>query len=167
MKRLLSFWHDERGTAVVEGAIVIPVLMTLLFGVYEFSWYFYQQQLITTGIHDGARYLARTDDATNATNQANAKSIATTGAISGGTARLNGWTSANVTITIHSDTNTGSSTPCGSSACYGNSSAIQVVVLSTSFTDPGLGFFGFLGLTAPTIRVSHAERVMNDSAPAL
>src|SRR5579872_7096554 len=59
-RHLLGFWRDEGGTAVVEGAVVIPVLMTLMFGTYEFAWYFYQQQLITTGVHDAARYLART-----------------------------------------------------------------------------------------------------------
>jgi hypothetical protein len=34
------------------------------------------------------------------------------------------------------------------------------VTASTRFTDPALGFFGFLGLKTPAISVSHLERVI-------
>jgi len=38
-------------------------------------------------------------------------------------------------------------------------------IVSTTFPDAGLNFFGFLGLTAPSIQVSQSERVVIDSAP--
>jgi Flp pilus assembly protein TadG len=62
--RLLA--RDEEGTALIEGAIIVPVLCILLFGVYEFSWFFYQQHLISTGLRDAARYLARLPTPCNA-----------------------------------------------------------------------------------------------------
>ena len=40
--------------------MVMPVLVPLLFGVMEFSWYFQKQQLVESGVRDAARYLART-----------------------------------------------------------------------------------------------------------
>ena len=56
---LRSVWRDSEGTATVEAAIILPVLFILVFGVFEFSWLIFQQHLISTGIDDAARYIAR------------------------------------------------------------------------------------------------------------
>jgi hypothetical protein len=37
---------------------------------------------------------------------------------------------------------------------------IQTVTVSTTFTVPSLGFFGFLGLKPPALTVSHQERIV-------
>ena len=58
-RREPSLWLDQRGSALIEGAAVIPLLIALVFGVFEFSWLFYQQHLVTIGLHDAADYLAR------------------------------------------------------------------------------------------------------------
>ncbi|HTE77632.1 MAG TPA: TadE/TadG family type IV pilus assembly protein, partial [Xanthobacteraceae bacterium] len=55
---LSRFWLSGRGTALIESAIVLPVFLMLIGGVYEFGYYFYQEQLVTTGVRDAARYLA-------------------------------------------------------------------------------------------------------------
>ena len=52
---LQSLWRDGEGSALIEGAIVVPVLLLLVLGVFEFSWLIDQQHLISTGIHDAAR----------------------------------------------------------------------------------------------------------------
>jgi hypothetical protein len=161
MLQLLT--KNEEGSALIEGAIVVPVLCVLLFGVYEFSWFFYQQHLISTGLRDAARYLARSaapcnpDSYSWPIDHASAKNLATTGSIGGGAARVKGWTAAAVRLNCTPiDNPTGSS---GLSAFRGGP-VIYVVTASTRFTDPALGFFGFLGLKLPTISVSHAERVI-------
>jgi Flp pilus assembly protein TadG len=154
---------DEDGTALIEGAIVVPVLCILLFGVYEFSWFFYQQHLVSTGLRDAARYVARTSATCNPDspdwpiNQAGAKNLATTGSILGGAARVKGWTAGAVWLTCTPIDN--SIGPSGLSA-YRGGPVIYVVTASTRFTDPALGFLGLLGLTSPTISVSHSERVI-------
>lgn len=165
--------RDREGSALIEGAIVVPVLMTLLFGVFEFSFLFFQQQMITSGVRDAARYVARYNFSSCATLDStctmlstaitNAKCLATTGTVDcTGSARVSGWTSTAITIANPTSVaNTGASTPCGSSPCnspYG--AVVYTVTVSTSFVDPSLGLFGFLGLTAPTIAVSHTERVV-------
>src|SRR5882672_11394935 len=102
MLQLLT--RDEEGSALIEGAIVVPVLCVLLFGVYEFSWFFYQQHLISTGLRDAARYLARSSAPCDPdafgwpVDRASAKNLATTGSIGGGAARLKGWTAAAVEL---------------------------------------------------------------------
>ena len=142
-------WRDGDGSAIIEASLVIPVLMTLVFGVYEFSWYFYQQQLISTGLRDAARYVARapnspSDPPCYPSTWPAAQNLAVTGTIDGsGALRVNGWTAGMVTLTCEQ--------PVG---------GINVVNVSTNFIDPSLGLFGFLGLSAPTISVFHRERVI-------
>jgi Flp pilus assembly protein TadG len=107
-----SLWRDNVGSAIIEGAIVMPVLLLILGGVYEFSWIFYKQKLIEAGVRDAARYLSRLpiDPSTNpcvATDSSGnlyatfAKNIAVYGSTStsGFSQRVNGWTTGDVTIT--------------------------------------------------------------------
>jgi len=139
------------------------VLCILLFGVYEFSWFFYQQHLVSTGLRDAARYLARLSAPCNPASftwfidQASAKNLATTGSINGGAARVKGWTPDNVRLTCTPVDNP--ITAAGLSAFRGGP-VIYVVTASTRFADPTLGFFGLLGLATPVISVSHSERVI-------
>jgi hypothetical protein len=161
LKRLFgSLRHDTDGSVLVEAAVVLPVMVPLVLGVLEFSWYFQKQQLVESGVRDAARYLARTaedttpptDPCDNATFVANAKSIAVTGVISGGTPRVPGWTTAKITV------------PCpstffdNSASTYLGPSKIYLITVSTTFADPALGFFSALGLTTPNLSASHTER---------
>ena len=163
-RTIISLFRSTEGSAIVESAVVLPMLFSLVLGVYEFSWFYYKQQLVETGVRDAARYLARSsagasdaNPCNNATAVANAKYIATNtnysatnGAISGGTARVPTWTTAAVTITCPAIDN--------SSGSYVGGTTLHLVTVSTSFADPALGFFGFLKLPTPNISASHSER---------
>jgi Flp pilus assembly protein TadG len=160
LKRLFgSLRHNTDGSVLVEAAVVLPVMVPLVLGVLEFSWYFQKQQLVESGVRDAARYLARTaedttpptDPCDNATFVANAKSIAVTGVISGGTARVPGWTVGSVTICPTTFFDNSASTYLGPSKIY-------LITVSTTFADPALGFFSALGLTTPNLSASHTER---------
>ena len=152
-----SLWRDGEGSALIEGAIIMPVLLILALGVFEFSWLIDQQHLISTGIHDAARYIARSANPTDLTIQNRAKNLATTGAIDGDTARVKGWTTRDVKITYASVNN-----PVGTNGLtpFRGGAVIQSVTVSTTFTVPSLGFFGSLGLKPPALTVSHQERVI-------
>jgi Flp pilus assembly protein TadG len=154
---LQSLWRNSEGSALVEGALVLPILCILVFGVFEFSWLFYQQHLISTGIRDAARYLARTATPNDLMIQTGAKNLATTGAIDGNTARVNGWWTRDIDITYASIDN-----PVGVNGLtsFRGGAVIQSVTVSTSFAVPSLGFFGLLGLKPPAFTVSHQERVI-------
>jgi Flp pilus assembly protein TadG len=154
---LQSLWRNGQGSALIEGAIIMPVLLILVLGVFEFSWLIDQQHLISTGIHDAARYIARSANPTDLTIQKRAKNLATTGAIDGDTARVKGWTTRDVEITyasVNNSVGTNGLTP------FRGGAVIQSVTVSTIFTVPSLGFFGFLGLKPPALTVSHQERVI-------
>ena len=48
-------WGDEQGAALLEATLLTPVLLFLVGGVFEFSWYFYHQQAVEVGLQDAAR----------------------------------------------------------------------------------------------------------------
>jgi len=97
---MCRIWKDEEGSALLEAAIVIPVLFSLVFGTLEFSFYFFQQHLVATGVRDAARYLARTDPA-DAAARTTAQNLAATGQPSGGSMRrVQGFNPADVAISF-------------------------------------------------------------------
>ena len=157
LQSLKSASHEDSGAALVEGAIILPVFLALVGGVYEFSFFIYQEQLVTAGVRDAARYLALTSDPTNNINQADAKNLAVTGSIGGGTPRVTGWSTPDISVAVATVNN--------SAGAYAGGSTIELVTVSTSFVDPTLGFLGLLGLRAPTVAISHQERVVGGSAP--
>ncbi len=45
----------RRGAAVVEFAVVLPLLLTVLFGIIEYGWVFMVRQTLQTAAREGAR----------------------------------------------------------------------------------------------------------------
>lgn len=190
--RRLSLWRDDSGTAIIESAFVAPVLLTLLYGIYEFAFLFYQQQLMSVGVRDAARFLSRynyvqSDGATpcvslDATcpSLAAASTVAqclatnaTTTCATSDANRIPGWTTTTGGLSIGyvASPAYGATSACGSGGCNGAqyacsvggvsfASCVYTVQFSSSFVDPSLGLFGALGMTPPTINVSHVERVV-------
>lgn len=162
-RMLRPFCRDRDGSALVEGAVVLPLLLAVLLGVYEFSWFFYQQHLISTGLRDAARYVARSTSLCGPASEAwptietNARNLATAGSILGGAERVKGWSAAMVTLrcTLIDNRGDGNGPPP-----YRGGPFISVVTASTRFPEPSLGFFQVFGLQPPTLAVSHSERVV-------
>lgn len=159
-----SLWCDTEGTVLLEATLLLPVLAVLFFGVFEFSWYFYNQQLVESGVRDAARYLARgpytsvasfvdegTSPCDDAANVAAAKEIAVTGTSDGSRGpRVKGWATKYVTISCPKIDNTGNP--------YDGPNPFYLVKVGTVFPDPILGFIGFLGLGTPNLSAYHEER---------
>lgn len=157
-RSVASVWRDNEGSVLVEATILTPMLIALMFGLFEFSWYFHKQQLVESGVRDAARYLARVAiDENNPCTlttpvdfKAQAKNIAVTGQATGGTPRVPDWTTGSVTITCSQIDN--------SAETYQGGTPIYIITASTSFTDPALGYFAMFGLTVPNLSASHQER---------
>lgn len=160
-RTLQAIWRDCAGSALVEGAVVVPVLFVLMFGIYEFAWLFYQQQLILTGVRDATRYLARSATPCDYASpdwlikEEYAKNLAITGSINGGKPRAKGWTTS--MVTPHCLVVENPPAADGLTA-YRGGPAVYVITVSARFTDPALGLFAVLGLLAPVISVAHSER---------
>ena len=52
---LLKTLNNKEGAALVEFALIIPLLLTIFFGIVELGLLFYNQQVITNASREGAR----------------------------------------------------------------------------------------------------------------
>jgi Flp pilus assembly protein TadG len=109
MSSLRAFVRCRSGSAAAELALLLPFLVVLLFGAAELGFYFYNQHQVVKGVRDGARYASRQSFVALNCNSGSSipsdvetaiKNITRTGEISGGTARVPGWTDSNITVTV-------------------------------------------------------------------
>jgi Flp pilus assembly protein TadG len=56
LRQLLRRHSGQKGTAAVEFALILPVLMLLMAGFFDFGWLFYWQHKVTNASREGARY---------------------------------------------------------------------------------------------------------------
>jgi Flp pilus assembly protein TadG len=91
------FARSERGTQLVELAIVLPIVLMLMGAAAEFGRFFYTYQTLAKATRTGARYLM-TETAAG-TADAKARSLVVYGNEAGtGSPVISGLTSANVTV---------------------------------------------------------------------
>lgn len=96
--------RDERGAAVVEFALVLPVLVLFMFGIIEFGRAYNARIELTAAVREGARAVAlgaTSDEARDATRNG-----------------APGLTSANITVTPNSCTVTPAPANATVSASY-------------------------------------------------
>lgn len=152
-----SINRDETGVALIELAVVLPILAVLSLGIMEFSNLYYKYQLVQNGVRDAARYAASLPYApTDAAQNGRIKNFAVTGQPSGGSRRISWWTAANVSVTWSTVANPALS---GGLQSYRYSGDVPVVTVSASVPYSSLGFLGFLQVGSLTIKSSHKERV--------
>ena len=48
-------WQNERGAVAAEFALILPVLLTILFGIIEFGMVMYGREVVTNATREGAR----------------------------------------------------------------------------------------------------------------
>jgi Flp pilus assembly protein TadG len=97
---------QQRGFAIVEFLIILPLLLLLLLGTAEFGRTLYQYNTLTKAVRDGARYLATNAPlgSTNsividATDQAETENLVVYGnSLGAGAPLLPGLTTADVTV---------------------------------------------------------------------
>jgi Flp pilus assembly protein TadG len=92
------FARSERGTQLVELAIVLPLLMMMFGAVAEFGRFFYTYQTLDKATRTGARFL--TIESAAGTSDARAKNLVVYGNEAGtGSPVVSGLTGANVRVT--------------------------------------------------------------------
>lgn len=167
-KKIFSnFRNDQRGAAYIEMAVVMPVLLSICLGVFEFGNAIYSRHLIENGVRDAARYVAgiQYNNPGCVIPQANkdaAKYIALTGFSNTNTNyRVSFWnpSATGFAFAVACTTAANGPTSCGSKQCYRGPSTIQMVTVSTDIPYQGLGFMGYLGLGTLTMHVQHQERL--------
>ena len=62
MRQLLNrYRRDRKGGAAIEMALIAPILVTMLAGMIELGWVFYQSAALERGLRAGATYAARSE----------------------------------------------------------------------------------------------------------
>jgi hypothetical protein len=168
--RMKALWSNENGSALLEGAIVVPTLFAIVLGALEFAFFFYQQHLISTGVRDAARYLARTNPSSGAA-QTTARNLAATALQGGGTdRRVVGFNPDSVSIQIDfldapnlPDGVTGLRPYRQALPACGGPDNVRIVRVTGTMPYASLGFLGYFGLSAPIMTVTHSERCIGTS----
>lgn len=102
-----KFWKSrESGQAMVEFALVLPILLIFLCGIIDFGWIFYNQIAINNACREGARYASvhytqyLSAPGTLQTNTTNWVSDSATGITTPLEITLDTGTSGQVTVTV-------------------------------------------------------------------
>ncbi|MCG5481027.1 TadE/TadG family type IV pilus assembly protein [Sinorhizobium alkalisoli] len=147
--RRWRFWSTDDGAVLAEALIVVPFVTVFAAGILEFGNIFWERMQIDAGLRDAGRYLARcrptSPTYTSTCSQATAKMIAFYGTQtpSTGTAlRVPGWGPTLADITVN---------PVGAGGTF---------TIETAHLYEASPLFGWLGIDAITISVSHEERYM-------
>lgn len=67
---------DRRGSAAIEFALTLPVLITLMLAVLEYGWVFFQQSSVVNAVRDGTRVAVQAPDYSCVEEVANAQTRA-------------------------------------------------------------------------------------------
>ncbi len=132
--------HRERGAAMVEFALLLPLLLLVLFGLIDMGRMFLTQAMVTNGAREGARMAAFRLD-TDVPGRANASMPGING-VSGGT----------VAITILD--------ACPAAPTPTQAARVRVTVNGFSWVALGAisGLFPGGGITAPTPTATSSMR---------
>ncbi|MDX8496392.1 pilus assembly protein [Mesorhizobium sp. VK22B] len=167
------FRRDERGTVLVEMAIVAPLMFVLSAGVFEFGNIIHDKLLMEAGLTDAARFAARCNSQlyTNAGLAAIdcadlAKKIAVFGNVAGtAPARLYGWTKSDVTISIADPATCKNAVDPATGTVLYLSTTSQVCIVTASGTYAyssldSVGLLSLINVTTVTLGASHQERLI-------
>lgn len=158
LKQILRrFKRDDDGAILVEMTLVTPFVLLLSAGVFEFSNILNTRMLLDAGVRDAARYMARCSSDWN-TCSGYATNLAVNGTITGGSARVGGWTTAEVTIT-KAKSILAIDAATGTELYLSPTSTVDVVQVSTTFPYANLGLWSYLGFGQLNLTVFHQERV--------
>jgi len=159
-KHLSSIRRDTRGAAILEMTVILPVLLLIGLGVFEFGNLIYNYHLITVGVRDAARYAAGLPEGSA---DGKAKNIAVYGTTINTVApRVSWWDETMVDVAYSYAANLANSCTDGSGnpvKCYRGGDSIVLVTVSTDVPYQALGFLGFLKLGTITLHAQHEERL--------
>lgn len=153
MRSFSQLFCDERGAAGAEMALMVPLLLTLMFGSYELGNYFWSEHKVVKGVRDAARFAGRQSFSkfscaavTDTALLSQVKNLARTGQISGGTAKVGGWVDGNVTVAV-------TCAPGTQSGIYtGMANGAPIVTVTANVAYPSL--FQTLGFTSNSLTLN-------------
>ncbi|RWK54913.1 MAG: pilus assembly protein [Mesorhizobium sp.] len=170
---LHRFRREQRGTALVEMAVIAPLMLMLSAGVFEFGNLIHEKLLMEAGLSDAARFAARcnsqlyTKAGLAAINCADiAANIAVFGNPAGtGSARVSGWqkaggTSNNATVTIAAPASCHDAVQAGVTQYRSTAAQVCIVRAVGNYPYSGVGMLSLLSIGTITLNSFHEERLI-------
>ena len=155
-------FRHQRGSATVEMALVLPIMLLLIFGSVELGNYFLAEHVVDKGVRDAARYAARLPVTSfscasgTMTDPTPIQRLARTGAPDGTVARLRDWTSDGMTtVTVSCDTDT-SHVYVGNGIYKDFPMGVPVVTVTASV--PFTKLFSTLGIRTASINLNATQQ---------
>lgn len=152
--------ESERGAVLLELAVVLTPLLLVGLGVFEFSNAFYKYHAMVNAVRDAARYASSRSDDICATTPAGAAArtdIANIALRTDATQQAGSGTIWSSGYQIKVECTAGVS---NSNQYYRGPALVRSVIVTAEVPYSSLGFLGFLGLSSPTLVVSHEERIL-------
>ncbi len=164
MNAALSLIRNEKGAAGAEMALMVPLLVTLMFGSFEMGNFFWNEHKVVKAVRDGSRFAARQSFPKFSCSQANiligdgsattdtafvtqVKNLTRTGNFAGtGNPKVFGWTNTHITVSVSCP-----ATAVTTGIYKGLTNAPRVTVATTV---PYPSLFGALGFNASSINLN-------------
>ena len=152
--RLRLLLSDRKASAAAEMALVLPLLITLMFGGIEVGNYFMNEHTLVKAVRNGARFAARQkftnytacSGSPGGTVVSDTQNLVMRGYLSGGRIITPNIQAADISVTTSCFSTVNSESMTG--IYFGRTDGAQVVTVTASVTyQPILGFFGFDGFT--------------------
>ena len=145
MNRFLSC---RRGAAAVEAALVMPILISLGLAAADAGYLFSETHRTKAALAAGARYLAKARNPTAV--EADAINLAVTGRRTGGTAKVRGWSTDDVTVSYRVVDN--------ANHAYTGADTIRIIRMYSERPYQGFGLLSLMGMGAVDVVAVHEER---------
>ncbi len=162
VKHAAALTRDRRGAAAAEMALMLPVLMLVMFGIFEFGRLVHDYHVINKGVRDAGRYLSRLDlscpgAAVSAATLAEARNLAMTGNIGGGNILLYYWNDPTTVVV-----NTNCSATGGYAGAFAGDPEIASVVVTADVPFNFSFLAPFLDNPVLTMQARHQEVVIGE-----
>lgn len=148
-----GFATDTRGSISVEAGLTLPFLILLGLGAADYSNMLISHHKMQSSVTNAGTYLAKTGGA--GTSEDKAKNLAVTGALTGGTAKLPGWTKNDIIISYATTTNANGAYRGGD---------VKIVKLTTALEYRGFGLVNAIVPGRVTMRDSFEARIDGQSS---
>ncbi|MER8751269.1 pilus assembly protein [Mesorhizobium sp. M1050] len=171
-RHLDRFRRDHRGTTLVETALILPLMVPLSSGVFEFGNLIHDKLLMEAGLSDGARFAARcnsqmyTDSGLAAIDcAAIAANIAVFGKPTVTVAdspRISGWQTSGPTsyATVTIATGCHNAVEAGVTKYRSTTAQVCIVRAVGSYPYTGIGMLSLLNIGPITLNGFHEERLI-------
>lgn len=146
----VRLWVDQRGSSIVEFALVLPILSIIVVGIVDIGRAIHYHQALTEGVRAGARYLTRVADPCSSAAMEGAVGLLVTRSIDWSNPPLfpdwpSSYAAANASTTFQA-------TRVG---CAGNPSALSGTTITMEVR---YDYASTIGWFDYTLRAGHEER---------